>query len=196
MSALPKRRYSLEEYLELDKNSEERYEYFDGEVVAMAGAKLSHNRVARNMIRSLENKLDGTDCEVLPADMRIKVPTALPYRYPDLVVVCGEPMIEDLQGQEMLLNPLLIVEVLSESTEAYDQGRKFTAYQSIPSFREYLLVAQDRPHVIQYVRQASGKWLRTDIEGLDETLTLETINCTLTLAEIYRRVKFPSEDSA
>ncbi len=195
MSALPQPRYSVEEYIELDKNSEGRYEYFDGVVVELSGASLNHNRIVRNLIRNLENQLDGSDCEVLPADMRLKVPAAFPYRYPDVVVVCGEPVIEETQGLDLLVNPLLIIEVLSPTTEAYDRGLKFSAYQTIASFREYLLVAQDRPHVVQYVRQPNDKWLRSEVTGLDGELTLETINCTLALREIYERVKFQPEET-
>jgi Uma2 family endonuclease len=195
MSALPQPRYSVEEYIELDKNSEGRYEYFDGVVVELSGASLSHNRIVRNLIRNLENQLDGSDCEVLPADMRLKVPAAFPYRYPDVVVVCGEPMIEEMQGLDLLVNPLLIIEVLSPTTEAYDRGLKFSAYQTIASFREYLLAAQDRPHVVQYVRQPNDKWLRSEVAGLDGELTLETINCTLPLREIYQRVTFQPEET-
>jgi Uma2 family endonuclease len=192
MTALPKQRYTLEEYIELEKSSEERYEYFDGEVFAMAGGSINHGRIMRNIIRDLENKLAGGDCEVLPSDVRIKVPKAFPYRYPDVVVVCGELVVEKIQGQEMLVNPVLIVEVLSPTTEAYDHNAKFIAYQSIESFREYLLIAQDRPQVTQYVRQPSGKWLRSDVEGLDGALHLESLNLPLTLGEIYRRVEFTS----
>lgn len=190
MSALPKKLYTLEQYLELDKNSEEKYEFFDGEVFAMAGGSLEHNTISANVIRSLGNKLEGTTCRVLSSDMRLKVPLALPYRYPDATVVCGEPLIEKLQGQPMLVNPILIIEVLSDSTEAYDLGKKFTAYQSIESFREYLLIAQDRPHVIQYVRQEGGKWLRSEHHGLDAVLELEALNLSLPLSEIYQRVTF------
>ncbi|MBI1764721.1 MAG: Uma2 family endonuclease [Acidobacteria bacterium] len=190
MSALPKKLYTLEQYLELDKNSEEKYEFFDGEVFAMAGGSLEHNTISANVIRSLGNKLEGTACRVLSSDMRLKVPLALPYRYPDATVVCGEPVIEKLQGQPMLLNPVLIVEVLSDSTEAYDLGKKFTAYQSIESFREYLLIAQDRPHVIQYVQQEGGKWLRSEHHGLDAVLELEALDFSLPLNEIYQRVTF------
>jgi hypothetical protein len=122
--------------------------------------------------------------------MRIKVPKALPYRYLDIAVVCGGPVIEKLQGQEILVNPLLIVEVLSPTTEGYDYGQKFTAYQSIESFREYLLVAQDRPHVTHYLRQADGQWLRSDIEGMDGVVKLVTVECELSFEEIYRLVEF------
>src|SRR5207244_10724453 len=125
MAALAKRRYTLEEYLELEKHREERYAYFDGEVVAMNGASLRHNRIVRNLMRAIDARLEGKPCEVLPADMRIKVPKALPYRYADLVVVCGEPAIEDMQGLEMLVNPLISIEVLSASTEADARAMKF-----------------------------------------------------------------------
>ena len=191
-SALLNRRYTLEEYLALEKNSEQRYEYFDGEVVAMGGASLNHNRITRNIIRSLENALAEQGCEVLPADMRVKVPKAFPYRYPDAVVVCGEPIIEDMLGQEMLVNPLVIFEVLSPTTEAYDRGVKFAAYQSITSFQEYVLIAQDRPHTTHYVRQPHGKWLRSDVEGIHSVLSLESVHCRLECSDVYRRVEFPT----
>lgn len=190
MTAVPKKKYTLEEYLELDKNSEERYEYFDGEVFAMAGGSPDHARLSGAVYALLEQKLEGRDCEAFNSEMRIRVPTALPYRYPDALVVCGEPIFEEIDGQQMLVNPTLLVEVLSPSTAAYDLVDKFTAYQSIDTFREYLLVSQDRPHVIQHIKQAKRKWLRIEIEGMDSEVTLESIGVTLTLREIYRRVKF------
>ncbi len=193
MSAIPKHKYTIEEYIEFDKNNEGRWEYFDGEIIDMAGGSLNHNRISANLSRVLGNKLEDKGCIALPGDMRLKVPKALPYRYPDVVVVCGEPIIETIQGQEMLVNPLLIVEVLSPSTKAYDFDLKFTAYQSIESFREYLLVAQDRPRVTHYARQSDGQWLRSDIEGMESALKLVCLDCELTFSEIYRLVKFPLE---
>jgi len=195
MYAIPKHKMTMEEYIEFDKNNEGRWEYFDGEVVDMASGTLNHNKIASNISRVLGNKLEGKGCIALPGDMRLKVPKALPYRYPDVVVVCGEQVIETIQGQEMLVNPLLIVEVLSSSTEGYDRGSKFTAYQSIESFREYLLIAQDRPHITQYARQPDGQWLRKDIEGMESVLKLVCIECELTFKEIYRLVKFPPTES-
>ncbi len=195
MSAIPKHKYTIEEYIEFDKHNEGRWEYFDGEIIDMAGGSLNHNRISRNLITGLERRIEGKPCEVLPSDMRIKVPKALPYRYPDVVVFCGEPIIETIQGQEMLVNPLLIVEALSSSTEGYDYGLKFTAYQSIESFQEYLLVAQDRPRVTHYVRQTDGQWLRSDIEGMESALKLICLDCELTFSEIYRLVKFPLESA-
>ncbi|MEP7342047.1 MAG: Uma2 family endonuclease [Acidobacteriota bacterium] len=190
MSAVPKLKFTIEEYIEFDKNNEGRWEYFGGEVFDMAGGSLEHNQISSNLARSLGNKLEGRDCRALPAEMRIKVPKALPYRYPDVVVVCGNQIVEKLQGQAMLVNPLLIIEVLSPTSEGYDYGRKFTAYQSIESFREYLLVAQDRPHITHYVRQPDGHWLRSDIEGLENKVKLVTVDCELSFSEIYRLVEF------
>jgi Uma2 family endonuclease len=195
MSAIPKHKMTMEEYIEFDKNNEGRWEYFDGEVIDMAGGTLNHNQIASNISRILGNKLEEKGCRALPGDMRLKVPKALPYRYPDVVVACGEPIIEKIQGQEMLVNPLLIIEVLSSSTAQYDYSVKFTAYQSIESFREYLLVAQDRPQVTQYVRQPDGQWLRKDIEGMESEVKFASVDCELTFSEIYRLVRFPPTES-
>ncbi|MGH9752343.1 MAG: Uma2 family endonuclease, partial [Blastocatellia bacterium] len=159
MSALPKTRYTIEEYIELLKNSDERFEYFDGEVVSMAGGKIVHGDIAANIVRHLGNRIADRPCRVSGGDVALKVTTAPPFRFPDASVVCGERVIDEFQGIEMLVNPTLIIEVLSPTTEAYDRGGKFLAYQSIESFREYLLVAQDRPHVTHYARQHRGKWL-------------------------------------
>lgn len=192
MTALPQKRYTLEEYIELDKNSEEKYEYFDGEVFAMSGGSPDHSRISVNVCNALTQKLRGRQCEAFNSDLRVKVPAAFPYRYPDVSVVCGEPIFEELRGQSMLVNPILLVEALSPSTMAYDLDEKFTAYQSIESFQEYLLVSQARPHVIRYVRQ-SGGWLRTEVDGLENEVTLESIAVTLSLNEIYERVSFKKE---
>jgi Uma2 family endonuclease len=195
MSAIPKHKMTMEEYIEFDKNNEGRWEYFDGEVIEMAGGTLNHNQIASNISRILGNKLEEKGCRALPGDMRLKAPKALPYRYPDVVVACGEPIIEKIQGQEMLVNPLLIIEVLSPSTAQYDYSVKFTAYQSIESFQEYLLVAQDRPQVTQYVRQPDEQWLRRDIEGIESVLKFASVDCELTFGEIYRLVNFPPVES-
>ncbi len=193
MSALPKKLYTLEEYLELDKHSDERFEYFDGEVFAMAGSTLEHAIIATNIAGSLNNKLSGKNCRAINSDVRVKVPADPPYRYPEVTVVCGEPIIEKYLGQVMLVNPLLLVEVLSPPTKDYDKDGKFLAYQSIESFQEYLLVAQDRPHVTRYVRQADNQWLRSDFIGLDNDVELKSLGVTLPLSEIYQAVIFPAQ---
>jgi Uma2 family endonuclease len=193
MAAVPKERFTLEEYIEFDKNSEERWEYFDGVVVSMSGGTLAHNQISTNLLTGLHKDALAKGCRVLPADMRIKVPKAPPYRYADIVVVCGPPVIEKIQGLDVLVNPSLIIEILSESTEAYNRGQKFVSYKSIETFREYLLVAQDRPSITHYVRQTDGSWLRTDIEGLDNEIEIVTISCKMSLREIYALVDFPAD---
>ncbi len=187
---ITKTKYKIEEYIELEKSSEERYEYFAGEVFVMAGANLEHLHIGKNISRHLENKSDGKLCEAFPFDMRVKVPAAPPYRYPDVTVVCGELIMEDFQGLPRLVNPLLLVEVLSPTTKDYDTDAKFLANQSIESFQEYLLVAQDRPHVTRYVRQADNQWLRADIIGLENSIELKSLGVTRSLTEIYQSVKF------
>jgi Uma2 family endonuclease len=191
MSALPKRKYTVEEYIELLKNSDERFEYFDGEIVSMAAGKISHGRIAANLIYTLRQGFGDRPCEAFGGDVAVKTVRAFPFRLPDVSVVCGEPVIEEMQGIEMLLNPLVIVEVLSPSTASYDYKEKFVVYQAIESFREYLLVAQEQAHVIHYARQPGGQWLRADIIGLESSVRLTSLDVTLPLEEVYRGVSFP-----
>lgn len=203
MSALPERKYTLEEYLDLLHKSEERLEYFSGEVVSMAGGKKSHNRATRNISRKLGELLEGKLCEVFDGNQAVKTAKAPPFRFPDASVVCGEAIFEEMRGHDILVNPILIVEVMSPSTGAYDRDAKFLAYQEIPSFKEYLLVASERAHVIQYLRQADGGWLRRDVIGLESQVTLESVGVILPLSDIYRMVTFqepglgrPTSDAA
>ncbi|HEX4951661.1 MAG TPA: Uma2 family endonuclease [Blastocatellia bacterium] len=195
MSALPKLKYTIEQYIELEKSSEERYEYFDGEVFAMAGSSLEHAIIATNVAGAINNRLGDKDCRAINSDVRVKVPAVRPYRYPDVTVVCGEPITEKFLGQVMLVNPLLLVEVLSPTTKDYDTDGKFIEYQSIESFQEYLLVAQDRAHVTRYVRQADNQWLRSDFIGLDSAVELVSLGVTLPLSEIYQGVSFTSQET-
>lgn len=192
----PKKKYTVEEYIELLKNSDERFEYFDGEIVSMAAGKISHGGIAMNVGRAIGNLLVDRPCQVFGGDTAIKTIKAYPFRLPDVSVVCGELLIEELLGIEMLSNPLLIVEVLSKSTGAYDHGEKFITYQAIESLQEYLLIAQDRPHVTRYVRQPDDQWLRADIIGLESAVKLESLGVVLPLSEIYRMVKFQAESES
>lgn len=192
MSALPIHKMTIEEYIEFDKNSEGRYEYFDGDVFAMAGGSPEHARISVNIIIRLSLKLLNGKCELFNSDMQLKVPAAPPYRYPDVSVVCGEAVFEEVQGVKLLVNPLLLIEVLSPSTEGYDLGKKFTEYKSIASFQEYLAISQTHPHVIRYFRHPNGFWVRHDIEGIENEVLIESLNVSLPLSEIYERVKFPS----
>lgn len=191
MLSLKNQIYPLEEYLELDHESEEKIEFWDGHIFTLAGASINHNRILRNTMVALSNKVSGKGCEIFPSDMRVKVPAYLPYRYPDLSALCGEAKFEKLGNQELLVNPQLIVEILSESTAEFDRGYKFTYYKSIESFTEYLLIAQDRPHVSQFVKQSDNSWLNHEFNAIDEKFHLVSLDCKLNLSELYQEVIFP-----
>ena len=191
MRAVKNQIYSLEEYLELDHNSEEKIEFWDGNVFTLAGASVNHNQIQFNSLLALGNKLRGKGCRVFPSDMRVKVPSYPPYRYPDLSALCGEAKIETLGNQELLVNPSLIVEILSDSTAAFDRGYKFTYYKSIESFTEYVLIAQDRPHVWQFVKQSDNSWLSHEFNSQKEKFYLTSLDCELELSELYQEVVFP-----
>jgi Uma2 family endonuclease len=187
MSAiLAEKLYSPEEYLAIERAAECKSEYADGRIHAMSGASRRHSLIVSNINRNLGNQLVDRPCEVHMADMRVKAALARSYRYPDVAVVCGQAELED-QHVDTLLNPTLLVEVLSPSTEASDRGGKFAEYRSIPSLREYLLVAQDQARIERYVRQGEG-WYLTVAEGLDASAALDSIDCRLELREVYRRV--------
>jgi Uma2 family endonuclease len=190
MSTQTKLRYTLEEYLALERESEVKYEYWDGEIFAMSGGTLLHDQIMGNSYDLLRNQLRGRDCRIFTNNMQIKVPAAPPYRYGDGSVVCGSVEIERFNGADLLINPVLIIEVLSPSTEAYDRGDKFTYYKSIPGFREYLLIAQHRPHITHYVKSDTGKWDYEETNDLSSSIYLPTIDCTLALSEVYREVAF------
>ncbi len=187
MSAvIAEKRYSPEEYLILERASACKSEYIDGRICAMTGASRKHGLIVFNLARELGNQLKDRPCEAFIADMRVKAATARNYRYPDIAVVCGAAQFEDPQA-DTLLNPTLLIEVLSPSTEASDRGEKFAEYQRIASLREYLLVAQDRLRIDHYIRQDVG-WLLTVAEGLEARLALDAIGCVLDLREVYWRV--------
>ncbi len=180
---------SPEEYLARERDAEYKSEYFDGEIFAMAGTSEPHNVIVANILGELHTQLKQRPCKVYSNDMRLKVsPTGL-YTYPDVIVVCGKPRLED-DHFDVLLNPTLIVEVLSPSTEHYDRVKKFEHYRKLESFREYLLVAQDRPLVEQYVKQPDGKWLYADAYNLEDVIALTSIDCKLAFKDIYAKVEW------
>ena len=191
MQALKNQIYTLEEYLELDHESEERIEFWNGYIFTLAGASNNHDQIQGNSYFALRSKLQGKSCRVFLSDMRVKVPEYLPYRYPDLSALCGEAKFEKLGKQELLVNPSLIVEILSDSIADFDRGYKFTYYKSIMSFTEYILIAQDRPHISQFVKQAENAWVNHEFNSLDEKFYLEALECEITLEEIYENVEFP-----
>ena len=187
MSSQIKPYVSPEEYLRLERQSEYKSEYVNGEIFAMTGASLKHNLVAGNIFGELRQQLKGRECQAYVNDMRVKVTATGLYTYPDVVVVCGEPEFED-KYVDTLLNPTILVEVLSQSTERYDRIAKSSYYRTLNSLTEHLLVAQDEARLEQYVKQANGQWLLFEFTSLEMVVELPSIGCTLALRDVYDKV--------
>ncbi|MGE3540532.1 MAG: Uma2 family endonuclease [Candidatus Tectimicrobiota bacterium] len=180
-------RLTVEEYLAYERHAPYKSEYFNGEIFAMSGASRRHNLIALNIGAELRAQLKQRPCEVYTSDMRVKIsPTGL-YTYPDVVVVCEEPVFEDAEV-DTLLNPTVLVEVLSKSTADYDRGEKFEHYRALLSVQEYLLVAQERCHVVHYTRQPGNTWLLTETYDRHASIHLPSMHCDLLLSEVYAKV--------
>ncbi len=192
MSSLPTKKLTPLEFLEFERKAEEKHEYLDGEIFAMSGAKRNHNKITINLSGLIWQHLKGKDCESYSNDMRVFVPRSGLYTYPDLVVVCGEPQFQD-DVHDTLLNPVMLIEVLSDSTEGYDRGRKFQHYRSIESLDEYVLVSQNEARIEKYIKQGDGFWVLSEAVGLDSEITLDAISCTMPLAEVYDKINFSLE---
>ena len=189
MATLPQPYLTPEEYLAFEREADVKHEYYAGEIFAFAGASRQHNLIVANAIRELGNEMKGRPCEVYPSDMRVRVsPTGL-YTYPDVTVVCGEARFDDEQA-DTLLNPTVIVEVLSPSTKDYDRGGKFEHYRKLESVQEYLVIVQDRVHVERHARQGEGQWLLSETDSLEDTIELPSIACRLSVADLYEKVEF------
>ena len=186
MSVQPNKQYTLDEYLELERTVREKHEFFRGEIFAMGGASEAHNVIVGNVLACLHQRLRGKPCRVYPSDMRVKVSPSGLYTYPDVVVVYGQPQIEQPGGT--LLNPTLVVEVLSESSEAYDRGKKSEQYRTLASLTDYLLIAQDRTLVEHYSRQPGDRWLLHAANRLEDTVAISSLGCELPLSEAYLNV--------
>jgi Uma2 family endonuclease len=192
MSTQPKTFLSPAEYLELERRAEFKSEYYEGGMFATAGASRRHGLIVTNLVAELRQQLKAKPGETHSSDLRLRVtPTGL-YTYPDVLVVCGEPQLADDQ-KDTLLNPTVIVEVLSESTRDYDRGRKFQHYRTLPSLAEYLTVEQDEPHVEHWTRQPKSRWLLAEFAGLGQSIRLDSIDCVLPLAEIYDKIDWSQE---
>jgi Uma2 family endonuclease len=197
MPAGPKSHLSPEEYLAIERQSDYRSEYFAGEMFAMSGASEAHNIIAGNLFFALRLALAGKSCQSYISDMRVRIARTGLYTYPDVVVVCGERLFDDTEN-DTLLNPTLIIEVLSPSTEAYDRGRKFEHYASIPSLQEYVLVNQDQPSVQLYQRIPGDSWRYISHSGIEATVNFTAVNASLALAvnaslalaDIYEGITF------
>ncbi len=179
------------EYLEIERAAETKSEYIEGEMYAMSGASYEHNLIAANLTAGLHAALRGGSCRVVGSDQRVKEERATFYTYPDLAIHCGEPRFEPDGHLDTLLNPTVLIEILSPSTEAYDRGRKFSYYRAIPSLREVVFVAQDRPLVERFSRMDTGDWALHAIEGYDAGTYLPSVGVRLALAEIYEGVPRP-----
>jgi len=187
MSLQPKTRYTLQEYLDLEGSTEVRHEYLDGEIFAMGGASWAHVVIVSNLATRLSTQLRERGCQVVSSDLRVKVSATGLYTYPDVAVVCGKPELE--RPGDTLCNPKMIVEVLSESTEAYDRGEKFEHYRAIESMTDYVLVSQDKVLVEHYSREPDGRWLYSAANKTTDSLSIATLGCVLKLAELYENVE-------
>ncbi|MBZ5725206.1 MAG: Uma2 family endonuclease [Acidobacteriia bacterium] len=189
MSSQPTTFVSEAEYLERERKAERKSEYYKGEMFAMAGASPRHAEIVTNLVAEFRQRLKTKPCKVYSTDVRLRVtPTGL-YTYPDVIVVCGPPQFADDQ-KDTLLNPTVIVEVLSVSTKDYDRGRKFDHYRTLPSLMEYLTVAQDVPHIQLWARQKENGWLLSDFDEAGQIMPLRSIECDLPLAEVYDKLEW------
>jgi Uma2 family endonuclease len=184
--AAQKRSWTPDEYLAMERSSQEKHEYCDGEVFAMAGASEEHNLIVANVVRVLGNLLLRRPCKIYPSDMRVKIPATGLYTYPDASVTCHRPAFEGDKG-DTLLNPQVVVEVLSDSTEDYDRGTKFKNYRTIPSLVDYVLVSQTEVLVEHHVRQPDGSWLMREHRA-GEQLELASLGCAVDVDELYLKV--------
>src|SRR6266404_1299951 len=188
MASHPKDLLTPEEYLAIERHSEFKSEYFDGETFAMAGGSKRHNLVAGNINRILGTQLLERDCNVYNSDMRVKIVSVGKYTYPDASVACAEEQFED-EGEDTLLNSIVIIEVLSKSTEAYDRGKKWEHYQRLDSLHDYLLVSQAPYRVEQFTRQPGGSWSYTEYVGESEVVEIKSVGCSLLLRDVYAKLR-------
>ncbi|HEX8000116.1 MAG TPA: Uma2 family endonuclease [Pyrinomonadaceae bacterium] len=187
MSTQPTYHLTPEEYLAIERKAEYKSEYVDGVMYQMAGGSEAHNLITGNVVTELNVQLRDTPCKVYPSDMKVREPGGRKFHYPDVSVVCGETQFAD-KKKDVILNPVLIVEVLSDSTAAYDRGKKFQSYQQIESLQEYVLIAQDEQVVEKFVRQADGSWRYTKVADMNESIAFSSVNCQLALRDIYAKV--------
>jgi len=192
MTAHPARRVSEEEYLAMEETLDTRNELIDGVVVAMSGNRYPHVQIVRNLLAELDGRLCGKPCQVLSNELKVKVELTGSYFYPDLMGICGKPVFEK-PSEVTVLNPTLLIEVLSPGTERLDRGKKLMHYQQIPTLREYVLVSQVEPFVEVYARGENSEWTYRSFAGLDAVAHFGSIDCTVPLAEIYREVEFKGE---
>jgi Uma2 family endonuclease len=185
------RRYSIAEYLRLEEKAVDRHEFHDGEILAMSGGSYSHSCIVSNLNRFLGNRLEGKPCRPLDSNMRVRIPRLAKYFYPDTSVVCGRPEFDiDDPKKTTIVNPRVVIEVLSDSTESYDRGEKFDLYRELESLEEYVLVSQRQPLVETFIRQTDGAWLFNPWKGIEASVLLRALQISVPLAEVYAGVEF------
>ncbi len=190
MSSAAKTKLTVAEYLAFERASESKHEFFDGELFAMTGGTPAHSLIATNFASEARAALKERPCVVFNSDLRVKVNPSGLYTYPDVTIVCGEQKFDDEQ-RDTLINPTIVVEVLSKSTASYDRGPKSKHFRKIDSLQALILIEQDCPAVEVYCRQSDGKWILSDATELTDSIAIEPIGIFIPLAEIYRRVTFP-----
>lgn len=192
MSTTLKRSITPEEYLANERSATFKSEYYQGEVFAMAGASEQHNLIVMNVGASLHSQLKARPCRVYPSDLRLRIPRTGLFTYPDLMIICGEPQFE-FDRRDVVINPVLLVEVLSDSTEAYDRGAKFEQYRTLDSLKQYVLIAQDRFSVESFTKRENGDWLLSATNEIQQSHALDSIQCSLSLSDVYDKVEFATK---
>lgn len=192
MSAHPHQYVTIQQYFALEETADIKHEYYRGSISAMTGASARHNLIVANIIATLHGQLRGSSCRVFPSDLRLKIEQTGLYTYPDISVICGTIQFDEGR-QDTVSNPIVLIEVLSPSTENYDRGKKFEHYRTIEPLQEYIVVAQDRVHIEHYIRQDQHRWLLVDFLAVDQVVKIGAINCELPLESVYEYVVFERE---
>lgn len=193
MSASAQEYITTDQYFTLEEGSDVKHEYYRGAIYAMTGGTARHNLIVANIIALLHGQLRGTPCHVFPSDLRLKIESAGLYTYPDISVICG-PILYAENRQDTVTNPIVLIEILSPSTENYDRGKKFEHYRTIETLQEYIVVAQDRIHIEHYIRQDDHRWLLVDFFAADQVVHAGSIHCTLSVELVYEDITFDSQD--
>lgn len=188
------KRYTEAEYLLMERASSIRHEFYQGRIYAMTGASKTHNLIVSNTLAAFHGQLRRRPCQVYANDMRVTIPRTSLFTYPDVLIVCGQPLFRDT-AQDTLINPTVIVEVLSPSTERYDRGMKFQHYRLIETLHDYLLIAQDQQRIEHFAREATGQWLLRESTSPDQLVELASVACTLSLADVFEKVEFPAAEA-
>ena len=179
--------FTKEQYLDMERKAQFKSEYYNGELFAMAGGTLNHSSICFNLIGEIGEALDNKDCRGFESNMKLEIPIINAFVYPDIMVVCGKVELSDM-GDDIIKNPVLIIEVLSSSTESFDRGKKFEYYRTLPSVKEYVLVSQNKPMAEVYFRQNENIWLYSAADGIDKTVFLQSIDHEISLKDIYLKI--------